>query len=286
MRNDRKLDHDQVQAIRRSHLPNKSLARDYGVDPVTIRRIRNRETYKNVPENPQIPPDAGRRFDGKYETGDVVKLLGEVPVGYAETILTMPPHLDARPGEHVRRERRIIEECLRIAGAFGVVMYIRRPQFADDGVIDLGMDILEGLPLREVIIWTWGWRSVRRSPGDPTLARRRCPIRHDYASIHVLSGELWTVPEINVSNLRSRGSVWHFPLPPSTDVPPEFPLKLAQWCIALGRGRVLDPFAGTGTTALAAEAYGRHWTLFDETDAHCDRFARRRVDELHPQPFL
>ena len=47
---------------------------------------------------------------------------------------------------------------------------------------------------------------------------------------------------------------------------------------------VLDPHAGTGTTALAAEEAERVWTLFDDTDAYRDNFERRRDGKGDPDP--
>ena len=54
------------------------------------------------------------------------------------------------------------------------------------------------------------------------------------------------------------------------------PLTLAERCISLGQGHVLDPFAGTGTTALAAQAKGRSWTLFDRSPDHTWLFEQRQ----------
>lgn len=71
-------------------------------------------------------------------------------------------------------------------------------------------------------------------------------------------------------DLRCRGDTWFLPYPDmrAPDVrtrahshPGAFPADLPRWCIRL-HGRpgavVLDPFAGTGTTLLAAAAEGAH----------------------------
>ena len=278
----RKLSDHQVRAIRRSGLSSTQAAAKYGVSPKTIRNIRDKSTYEDVPVRPPVPPDAHHRFDKKYETGDVVQLLEEVPEGYAGTILTMAPPLYAGHCEHVHRERRIIEECLRIAGEPGVVIYIHRPQLGDDGVIDLGAGILEGWPLRQTLIWTWPFRS--EPSADP--AGRGLRLRQNYASIHILSGQLWTAPAGDAARRwgRGSGSVWSIPLPDQANTPPGFPLELARHCIALGPGRVLDPRAGTGTTALAAKEANRDWTLLDETDAHRYDFELRMAGGGNPDP--
>ena len=270
---EKKLSCHQVRAIRRSDRSTHIEAVEYDVSPKAIRNIRQGITYKDVPDRPRITEDIRRGFNGKYETGDVVRLLEEVPDEYAQTILTMPRQLGAGRGEHVHRERRIIEECLRIAGDFGVVIYVHRPRLGDDGVVDLGADILEGRPLRQALTWTWpAWREV---PADPT--GRGLRLRQNYAHIYIFSGQFWMVPEGNYGAGRRRlsSSVLSIPPPHPANAPPGFPLELARRCIALGRGRVLDPHAGTGTTALAAKEADRIWTLFDDTDTHRGVFEER-----------
>ena len=72
--------------------------------------------------------------------------------------------------------------------------------------------------------------------------------------------------------------------PNRANAPPEFPLELARRCVALGRGRVLDPQAGTGTAALAAAEQGREWTLFDGNDEHLATFELRLAGKGEPDP--
>jgi site-specific DNA-methyltransferase (adenine-specific) len=60
---------------------------------------------------------------------------------------------------------------------------------------------------------------------------------------------------------RCRGNVWFIPYPTThgaKDHPASFPIDLPLWCIQLAgtTGTVLDPFAGSGTTLLAASQLG------------------------------
>ena len=62
--------------------------------------------------------------------------------------------------------------------------------------------------------------------------------------------------------------------------PAQFPLRLAQWVIALlcpPGGTVLDPFMGSGTTALACKMTGRHYYGIDLSEEYCD-VARKRLN--------
>ena len=65
-----------------------------------------------------------------------------------------------------------------------------------------------------------------------------------------------------------------------------FPLELPRRCIAAGcrpGGVVLDPFGGSGTTAVAATELGRTFTLID-ADATLETVVRDRLAETQPDP--
>lgn len=75
-------------------------------------------------------------------------------------------------------------------------------------------------------------------------------------------------------------SVWHIPHSPAVDGHgAAYPVALAERCIAAGTRRgdlVLDPFLGSGTTALAADRIGRACVGIELNPVHADR-ARGRV---------
>ena len=58
--------------------------------------------------------------------------------------------------------------------------------------------------------------------------------------------------------------------------PAPMALHLAEYLVRLSGGRrVLDPFAGSGTTALAARAHGRESVLIELDAGYCDLIAQR-----------
>ena len=62
--------------------------------------------------------------------------------------------------------------------------------------------------------------------------------------------------------------------------PAAFPLGLPEWFVRMlcpPDGHVLDPFGGSGTTAIAAERHGRHWTLIEKSPEYC-HLAQERID--------
>ena len=72
-------------------------------------------------------------------------------------------------------------------------------------------------------------------------------------------------------DLRDRGNMWFIPYDTVTsekEHPAAFPPRLAEMCIrlhGLGEGRlvVLDPFVGSGSTAVAAQALGCYYVGFE-----------------------
>lgn len=79
--------------------------------------------------------------------------------------------------------------------------------------------------------------------------------------------------------LRTLGSVWkistsHYPEPHSASMP----LELARRCIAAGcpdGGVVLDPFMGSGTTALVARQLGRRSIGIELSPEYCELAVKR-----------
>lgn len=64
------------------------------------------------------------------------------------------------------------------------------------------------------------------------------------------------------------------------------PLKLMEWLCNLTKtptgGVVLDPFAGSGTTALACHSVGRPWILIEREEEYCE-IAAKRVEAVANQ---
>lgn len=144
------------------------------------------------------------------------------------------------------------------------------------------------LPMGEVI-WkkgqgmsnscAWGsWRSARH----PVLRDL-----HEY--LLVFAKGQYARPDRGESTLTGEEfmaatlSVWEIPPASARKVghPAPFPLELADRVIRLlsyADDVVLDPFAGSGTTCVAAQRSGRHWVGYEIEPAYCD-LARRNLEE-------
>jgi site-specific DNA-methyltransferase (adenine-specific) len=95
--------------------------------------------------------------------------------------------------------------------------------------------------------------------------------RRGHAQDRRCRGDTWFIPYATV---QSRAQKFHHP--------GTFPVELPRWCIRLhGRAgaTVLDPFAGTGTTILAAAAEGARG-IGIELDPHYIAIARARLEHV------
>jgi len=59
--------------------------------------------------------------------------------------------------------------------------------------------------------------------------------------------------------------------------PTQKPLALMRWCLSLvaDAATILDPFAGSGTTGVAAKLEGRKATLIEISEEYCEAAAKR-----------
>jgi len=69
--------------------------------------------------------------------------------------------------------------------------------------------------------------------------------------------------------------------------PTEKPINLMMWCIKKSKtiGIVLDPFLGSGTTAVACERLNRRWIGIEISEAYC-KIAKQRIENERKQPRL
>ena len=292
MSGERKLERTEVRAIWNSDDPRQVLAATYGVDPKVIARIKRRESYLDW-----LPgPECG------YYVDDALRFMKRLPAGYCPTIFTSPPYNlrtrkrtangrdgkwtstflaadeggydgysdDLPPGEYVKWQRRFLTECARVVGPAGVVLYNHKPRM-QRCVLDLRTNIIEGiagLPLRAMVVWD---RMNTHQLGGETMLRPP----DTYELIYVLAADGWCIPRVNKAKVRKWGGVWQIPRDQKSPHPAPFPLELARRAIAFGEGRVLDPFAGSGTTLLAALEAGRDYLGVDLSAQYREMFIER-----------
>ena len=291
---------EQVREIRQSPLAARALAGKYGVSHPTIINIRERRTYKHVPDS------MGKDLRNQYVIKDAQDFLAELPSGCCPTVVTSPPlrdvpsfsisprnwttgrateeALEEARLDYLEKQRGVISECLRVAGPTGIVLYHHRFEVSTRRELDTRYALADGFPLRQIIIWNHHTRGfIQRTP-----RKNRLPTT--YSVIFMFSGPHWSIPAKSLTAAMAWGDSWDIRPDPEHDLLEtsssrrnnrrhrfSFPDELADRCVALGTGTVLDPHAGSGATALAAIRAGRDWLACDSEAAYLQVFEMRRA---------
>jgi site-specific DNA-methyltransferase (adenine-specific) len=66
--------------------------------------------------------------------------------------------------------------------------------------------------------------------------------------------------------------------------PTQKPVGLMEWCIEMSKsnGTILDPFLGSGTTAVASEQLNRRWIGIESSEKYC-QIAKQRIERERQQ---
>ena len=133
---------------------------------------------------------------------------------------------------------------MRVLQDDGAIFYNHKWR-VQNGLLQDPQDIVEGFPIRQIIIW-------QRNGGINFNAGYFLPT---YEVIYLIAKPKFKLAK----KANALGDVWNIPQEKNNPHPAPFPLELAQRCIeSVDDGTVLDPFLGSGTTALAAEVLGRN----------------------------
>ena len=172
--------------------------------------------------------------------------------------------------EYVEWQRASLSSMMRILKEDGAIFYNHKWR-VQGGLLQDRHDIVSGFPVRQIIIWKRDG-GINFNPGYflPT-----------YEVIYLIcKPKFQLAPKSN-----ALGDVWQIPQESNNPHPAPFPIELAQRCISATEAKVvLDPFMGSGSTAIAADICGRKWIGFDLSKEYC-KLARERI-EAHRRMLL
>ena len=231
---------------------------------------------------------------GELILGDALKKLQEMPAETFSAIVTSPPynlsakrlphpsnrwnasrlqregydgHDDAMPvAEYIAYHQRCVEEMMRVLRSDGCLFYNHRERVQGGQIEEHGLEITR-LYLRQRIVWA-------RAGGLNHDSHFFVP-SHEY--IYLCPKEGWRRERVSGEPATT---VWRIPQTRRIGHPAPFPIELARRCLEMGGGKgpVLDPFVGSGQTAIAAERLGMEWVGIDKS-AEYIALARQRIEE-------
>jgi modification methylase len=241
----------------------------------------------------RVPQGLMETWLNKVHCGDCVELMNKMPAGSVNVIVTSPPYnlrnstgngmKDGRGGkwenakliegyhtstddmpndEYVKWQRDCLTAMMRVLRQDGAIFYNHKWR-VQAGLLQDRHEIVQGFPVRQIIIWQRSG-GINFNPGYflPT-----------YEVIYLIcKRDFQLAPKAN-----AQGDVWSITQDGNNPHPAPFPVELAQRCIrSCNKGIVLDPFMGSGSTAIAAEASGWDWIGFDISKDYC-KLARERM---------
>lgn len=241
-------------------------------------------------------------FTNRILCGDAVRVMRRMPTGSVDLAVTSPPYnlknstgngmKDGRGGkwanaalvngyshhpddlphhEYVAWQRAALAEMMRLVRDDGAVFYNHKWR-VQNGLLQDRQDIVAGFPVRQVIIWKRKG-GINFNPGYflPT-----------YEVLYLIAKPKFRL----AAKANAHGDVWEFMQEMHNPHPAAFPEALIERVIGSTHAHlVLDPFVGSGTTAVAARRLGRDFVGIDISPDYC-RMARRRLElaECDPRP--
>lgn len=234
------------------------------------------------------------RFDPKADfvlyDGDCLDLLSEIPDASIDLVVTSPPYNLGKPyeekldlGAYIREQSNVIRHCARTLSEQGSICW-QVGNYVENGRI-VPLDIMLypvfeklGLSLRNRIVWHYGHglHASKRFSGryevilwftksdryvfnlDPVRVPQKYPGKRHFKGLNKgkLSGnplgknptDIWEIPNVKANHVEK------------TEHPCQFPVELVERLVLsmTHKGaRVLDPFMGVGSTAIAALIHHR-----------------------------
>lgn len=165
--------------------------------------------------------------------------------------------------QYIAWQRSCVSEMCRIIKDTGAVFYNNKNRVQNGLLQDRG-EILRGFPLRQVIIW-----------------KRKGAINFNAGYFLPTTEQIYMLcrkPFKLIKGANKFTDVWEITQEMKNPHPAPFPEELVDRILQSAPGQiVLDPFGGSGTTAVSAQKAGRHFILIEQSAAYCN-MARIRLE--------
>jgi modification methylase len=241
-------------------------------------------------------------FVNRIICGDCISIMKQMPDKCLDLVVTSPPYnlknstgngmKDGRGGkwknaalvngysnhndnmpheEYVQWQRNCLSEMFRLIKNDGAIFYNHKWR-VQAGLLQDRQDIVSGFPVRQIIIW-------RRKGGINFNPGYFLPT---YEVIYLIAkSEFKLAPKAN-----AYGDIWEFTQEMNNIHPAPFPVALIYRIISSTLAQlVLDPFSGSGTTAVAATLLGRNYIGIELSPEYC-KLSEQRLGKNKTKPEL
>jgi modification methylase len=233
-----------------------------------------------------------KEYVNKIICGDTIEVMKQMPDNSVDLVVTSPPYnlknstgngmKDGRGGkwanaalvkgysnyddnmpheEYVEWQRRCLAEMFRLIKDDGAIFYNHKRR-VQDGLLQDREEIVSGLPVRQIIIW-----------------KRKGGINFNKGYFLPTYEVIYLIPKPNFElapKANAYGDVWEFTQEMSNDHPAPFPVLLIDRIISSTTAKiVLDPFSGSGTTAVVAQTLKRDYIGIEISPTYCKNSIKR-----------
>jgi len=226
------------------------------------------EVVRQIPDESIDLAVTSPPYNLKNSTGNGMKDGRGGKWSKAELINGYSHHDDNMPhGLYVNWQRDNLTEMFRVLKDDGAIFYNHKRR-VQNGLLQDREDIVEGFPVRQIIIW-------KRKGGINFNAGYFLPT---YEVIYLIAKPKFKLaPKAN-----AYGDVWEFTQEMKNDHPAPFPVALIQRIISSTNAKIiLDPFIGSGTTAVVAKGLKRDFIGIDISPEYCkmseDRLEQNKI---------
>jgi modification methylase len=232
-------------------------------------------------------------FVDKIICGDCLEVMKTIPSESIDLIVTSPPynlknstgngmkantksgkwagaalqhgytnHDDCMPHEkYVKWQNDCLKEMYRLIKDDGAIFYNHKRR-VQNGLMQDRDDILKGLPVRQIIIW-----------------KRKGGINFNPGYFLPTHEVIYLIPKLKfklVKGANAYGDVWEFTQEMKNEHPAPFPVALIERIVSSTDAKIiLDPFVGSGTTAVVAKKLKRNYIGIDVSPQYCEMAEQR-----------
>lgn len=240
------------------------------------------------------------QYLNKIICGDCLTIMKQLPDKCVDLIVTSPPYnlknstgngmKDGRGGkwsnaalingyatyddnmpydEYCEWQKKCLQEMMRLLKDDGAIFYNHKWR-VQNGLIQDRREIISDFPVRQIIIW-------RRKGGINFNAGYFLPT---YEVIYLIAKK-----GFKLAPKASRyGDVWEFMQEQKNSHPAPFPVALIDRIVSSTNAQViLDPFMGSGTTAVVAQGLKRNFIGIELSKEYCE-MAEKRLERNKIQP--
>jgi len=234
-------------------------------------------------------------FKNKIICGDVIESMKKIPDRGIDLVVTSPPynlknstgngmkdgrggkwanaalqkgyshHDDCMPhGKYVKWQKDCLNEMMRVISDDGAIFYNHKWR-VQGGLLQDRQDIVGDFPVRQIIIWKRkGGLNFNKGYFLPT-----------YEVVYLIAKSKFKL----VSKANAHGDIWEFTQDMNNEHPAPFPVALIDRIISSTNAKlILDPFIGSGTTAISAINSKRDYVGIDISPEYC-KMAEKRIKQ-------